>query len=996
VTIASVVTLTNRLTLPYRRGAEMSRVPLGADAGGKTLIPTYDFREYRARYGEDPAAPSYVIAPRRAMLGDDYVLTIDYMFRGASAVTTLTLPAGTFAGMGFVVPLPEGADGTLRLTALTQAPTVLLGAGADAWEIHALLGTIAKTAWIMGREKDVLRRHLDDVRAQRFVTTAHGAGLDAIGTDLRVPRFPPRPHSLDANTVALWHLDERIPDGGAVRDATTLLGIPGHPGVNKGAISGAAGRYASGFAFPGPGGNGAIVVPTAPDFAVTANGAFTIDAFVRANVPGDDVPRVIVTKRLAETVAPSLTPGWSLCVVNARGIAANVQFTACDGTTELKFFADVTVADGRFHHVAGVLDRARGRARLFVDGVQRASVPLGTFGGIVNGNDLRIGSCATPGNALDGIVDEVRFSNVYRTTFHPVLGEDDEAYRARLRIFRRWVLPTPDSLLTMINQAVRINGNPQSFTLIERNKPSATVIRRVRLVPAVLPTGQSIDARGVQSVKEAQTVGVSADERDFEPAYLLTHADPRVTYATAQAALMQAGTALALNALLARITAAGIADQLVLEGAYDPVATGSVRAVGRALLMHHQNVALPPPALAALAHRAGFDYVRTDGARVYAAVERGERLAVRAAPAQTTVAVGGVLDLEVAHFSAHPADAPGLTTPVRQRRHVRVTTDAVGDIVVRVEYRYRGHTQTGTFRFAVTLIALPDGGTLDAFGNPATTEFDAAGKPETDFDPLYLFTHPLVPQIDFSASPDTRRMQVGTRAALDDLIARLIANGTPGQVVVTKGYDAADPGLRGVGRALELRHATLDPGVFGALVAQCFDYVRRQGTSIHAAVRLGAHIEIVQDAGGASLPDELVVGTPIKIGVDPGSLPNTGAYNFSTRAIGNGTGTYDFTQRPVVTFTPRRTGEILLSATYVGHDDAGAAPYTFGIGLSAELDVPATIIPKDQYDIIMNILNAFHPIGIEVTTDRIRSHVVEIEQDPSKAFPAYSFPDFRG
>jgi len=30
-----------------------------------------------------------------------------------------------------------------------------------------------------------------------------------------------------------------------------------------------------------------------------------------------------------------------------------------------------------------------------------------------------------------------------------------------------------------------------------------------------------------------------------------------------------------------------------------------------------------------------------------------------------------------------------------------------------------------------------------------------------------------------------------------------------------------------------------------------------------------------------------------------------------------------------------------------------------------------------------------------VRTDRIRKHVREIEQDPTKAFPAYSFPSFR-
>jgi hypothetical protein len=41
------------------------------------------------------------------------------------------------------------------------------------------------------------------------------------------------------------------------------------------------------------------------------------------------------------------------------------------------------------------------------------------------------------------------------------------------------------------------------------------------------------------------------------------------------------------------------------------------------------------------------------------------------------------------------------------------------------------------------------------------------------------------------------------------------------------------------------------------------------------------------------------------------------------------------------------------------------------------------------------VLDAFHPIGVEVRTDHIRKHVREIDQDPTKAFPAYSFPNFR-
>jgi hypothetical protein len=120
-----------------------------------------------------------------------------------------------------------------------------------------------------------------------------------------------------------------------------------------------------------------------------------------------------------------------------------------------------------------------------------------------------------------------------------------------------------------------------------------------------------------------------------------------------------------------------------------------------------------------------------------------------------------------------------------------------------------------------------------------------------------------------------------------------------------------------------------------------------------------------------------------------------GIYNWSTRSIGAGAGSFDTLVRPSARFTPTKPGLLVLALTYVARDDSRMAPYTFEIRLKPALDVPATFIPKDQYDIIMNVLDAFHPVGVEVRTDHIGKHVREIEQDPTKAFPAYSFPNFR-
>jgi hypothetical protein len=72
------------------------------------------------------------------------------------------------------------------------------------------------------------------------------------------------------------------------------------------------------------------------------------------------------------------------------------------------------------------------------------------------------------------------------------------------------------------------------------------------------------------------------------------------------------------------------------------------------------------------------------------------------------------------------------------------------------------------------------------------------------------------------------------------------------------------------------------------------------------------------------------------------------------------------------------------------------APYTFQVRLRADLDNPATVITKDQHDLIMNALNALHPIGVEVNTALIRAHVVEVQGDQLlQANPEYTYPKFR-
>jgi hypothetical protein len=1232
--MTALETLAGRLTLPYRRGAEYAAIPLGDDAAGATPFAPYDFAEYRARWGQDPTAPFYVIAPRQDVAGDDLILTIAYT--GAAQPAMLTIPHGTRAGTGFPIPLPSGAGAALRLTSLLVAPSLGI-AGGEAWDVVALLGAIAKLLWILGAEKDAIARLRQDVMKMRFVKSALAAGLDALGKDMRVPRFPPRPYSYDENTVALWHLDE-VPNGGPVStviDQTTRPGFAGHPGTVTGAIAGAPGKFATGFAFgstlitngptaaanatlhfaaipgtilPGmviadlttaaaiPAGTtvvsttptivvmsqnaagvgvgsadviqfgGAITIAPSPEFDIAANADVTIEAFVAPSAPPDTAPRAVIARRAVETaVGSTTTPGWSLCVVNTpeRGFNANVLFALCDGSSEVRRFADLSIADGRFHHIAGIIDRTRKRARLFVDGVQRATAPIDTLGAITPPDAIRFGSTAA-GNALSGTIDEVRVSRIARATFHPALGEDDDAYRARLRIFRHWVLPTPANVIAMINEVATPFPNDPAptvppYILIEANQPTQVAECPVRIVPAILAKGTAIALDGTTPQDET-VAGTPADDLGFDPGLdLITYVHAGVDSTTDPGgARMQAGTGFVLDALVGRLAATP--GTLVLEHSFDTTGPTPLHTVGRALRLRHST--LGSDVLGALAHRAGFAYVRNLNPDIAVAVPAGERIAIRSAPAATQRAdVGSAFDLTVdpplpsagvfswtiitpgparAHLVAHSADLVALTTngttaaanatlnfaavpatvlrgmvivdlttaaaipagttvvsttattvvmsqnatgagvgngdslqfsintPIPSRPRVRLATDTPGDIAVRVEYGRGGRTRSGTLTLRVDPTTLADGHALDTIGNLDPDPTVIIGSPDAGFDPAYLVTHAPSGAIDFGADPNNFKMQVVSRDALDALVALLAARATPGRLRVTQAYVPGGSGVESVGRRLVLGHETLDAGVLGALASRFFDYVTRAGASVSAFMRPDTWIEIGDAATTAPLPAEILLGTPLttngptaagtvtlhfaavpgtllpgmvivdlnaaavipagttvvsttattvvmsqtatRAGVETGDVirfdtplniavvPGTllpGTYNWSTRAISAGAGSFDTLVRPSAHFTSTKPGLLVLALTYVQADSSRAAPYNFEIRLKPALDVPSTFIPKDQYDIIMNVLDAFHPVGVEVRTDNIRKHVREIEQDPAKAFPAYSFPNFR-
>ncbi|MEI7993351.1 MAG: LamG domain-containing protein [Methylococcaceae bacterium] len=1085
--VLSVQPMVDLVTAPYRRGAETLVIALGADViidkKVNTKIDNYDFNEYRARHNADPEEPKYVLFLKEN-LGSD-LLEIEIDFSGGSQPVSFTIPPRSFAGTSFAIPLK--ANATVRLLRFRQRPLPLPGAGADNFGILALLGNIAKLFWVLGWEKDQIRQHLLDVQQQRSRAFAHGFSLDKLGEDLRVPRFPPREHSFDPDTIALYHLDDDIADNGVVLDQTIRFGLAGHPGINNGAQSGAIGKFGNGFAFSGPNGNGTITITNHADFDLPASQSFTVEAFVNADsIPSNDlVAHIIILKGQVDLTGTLTGAGWSLSVANLRGIGNNVRWAMFDGTQQIEIFADLNIADGRFHHLAGIIDRTSQRAGLFVDGDERTNADISAVGTLTNAEDIRIGLSAI-GHSLSGVVDEVRFSKVARQDFHPVLGEGDEAYRQRLGIFERWLVPNPDALLAAINNLIHINGEAESFVLVEKDRPSAGASKLIRILPASLLAGQIIDSDGNSLTKEIGVTGAPEEDIDFNPIFLLTHNRPNVDYgANPNNHLMQSVTKARLDALEDLLAAASppIAGNLIIDKAFDETDSG-LHKVGRGVLLHHENLALDQ--LGVLNHRAGFDFVRNDGTHIYASVAAGDKLeiVVETSPPATgidlftdqsinlhvapealpsagqikwtligcgagrahfelyeqTALSGAIIDaattsITITSVAGFPTTSPfkiridnevmnvtaiaattwtvtrgidgttaephilnalvilALRMPLTSRPHLRLVADAPGEITVRIEYTLQRRVVSGTRTIRIGIDTLADSATIAENGDMKISEAEAVGSMGETINSIYLVTSNEL-GVDYGADINNKKMQIVLESVFKKLLVTQPGLATGLQVL--KAFDPADPGLHEAGRALLMTHTTVTADRLGALAHQAgFGFVRRQGTRIYCSVAAGDRIEIAHVGTLTPLEAELIVGTAVDLRVRFDALPGTGGFNWSFGQLNQGNGSFDFVLRPAVRFTPRHPGFVALNVSYLELDPNSTLPYTFEIKLNSQLEAANAIIPKHQYDLIMNILNFFHPIGVEVVTGNIRKHVVEVEQDPQKAFPAYTYPDFR-
>jgi hypothetical protein len=217
--------------------------------------------------------------------------------------------------------------------------------------------------------------------------------------------------------------------------------------------------------------------------------------------------------------------------------------------------------------------------------------------------------------------------------------------------------------------------------------------------------------------------------------------------------------------------------------------------------------------------------------------------------------------------------------------------------------------------------------------------------------------------------------------------------GTQGALTVVSAFvpvaAGAAPTLASQGRALTLRHSSLAAGRLAAMAhAAGFSRVAVDGTAVEVLHRAEDLIAVT----GPALVEE---GETVFLRAvpDPSAVSATTRLSWSSGPLAPTSGQAEVTatSSPSVRLVGRRAGWVWVQAAFRAAGAGG--PYEVRVRLSDA--VPAgSIITRDQYDLIMNVVHALHPLGVEVLTRGIRPAVVELAGSPS-ADPDYTYPKFR-
>jgi predicted alpha-1,6-mannanase (GH76 family) len=335
--------------------------------------------------------------------GAFYVTVSNTLGMVTSAVATLTV----FRAPAITQPLSPtnlcayaGASRTLSVTATGAAPIGYF------WTTNGVIRPGANGAALALNNLQLGNSGLYRV----VVSNAYGQATSAVASlaVLAAPYLVYGKTMLTNGALGYWRLDET--SGGMAYDLV---------GTNNGAYSG---KVALGQAvdnvmnlhpcarFGAFAASNSCVTNINVDFSTTGNGAFTVEAWVKAS--SQTVDAGIVTKGSGG--------GGEQFNLDCGGGGRGFRFFVRDGSGTARLASSSVAPDGNWHHLAGVCDQANGVVNLYVDGTNAAQGTIGCYDGIMSSSlPMSIGARqSAAGKAYDlqfvGYIEDVA---VYRAAW---------------------------------------------------------------------------------------------------------------------------------------------------------------------------------------------------------------------------------------------------------------------------------------------------------------------------------------------------------------------------------------------------------------------------------------------------------------------------------------------------------------------------------------------------------------------------------------------------
>jgi hypothetical protein len=652
-----------------------------------------------------------------------------------------------------------------------------------------------------------------------------------------------------------------------------------------------------------------VLIPGSAEFAFGAGTSFTVEAFINPDPTTDSYPRAVIASRstaLRVGEPNANEAGWALVLGPFRSIPNNLRWVVGDALgAVVTVDANADLADGTFHHVAGVVDRDVGVAMLFVDGIQVGQSALGAMGAVSTAGGITLGNAPDLTAPYAGLIDEVRISRQALRRFQPVLGESDDRYRQRLAIFRPWRLPSLPALRRGV-QALTLSDPSQTdvarlllgnepvptglvqLDVVETDSTRFTASRWLRVIPQTLAPGASIAVDGTSPAVEpalASPLPLPADS----PA-LLTLPDnpslPGLTFANPASRIMVLATARALERLTGRLSKVASTAVIEVISAYqestDSTVTSDNLGLAVSLRLKVSAPGVDLGTLGALAFETGIAYVAhratanppclrlvvTPGLNLDLTATganpgldlRNRQIAVVNQP--ITVAIvrpkllpinGALPALSWSILSRGPI--AGILRPISVDSTVMsFTGTALGDATIEVRYPLPdGRTVlVGALAVRVAPASLDGCDILSGDGTPDVNEATVSGAPDADFTTDDLLTV-ADPRLDYGPSvapASSHQMQLPLERVLLDLTTLVAKEPGSPRFTVIGAYDPGATNLQTVGRGAVIAPsgAGLTAGRLGALafLAGCA-YIerRRYPPSVYLSVPPGDRFEVV-------------------------------------------------------------------------------------------------------------------------------------------------------